>query len=225
MADSHETSASESSAAETAPPNRRGFFLWSALAVVAGGIVSLGPVIAGALVFLDPLLRRKSVADDPETGPGDWMRVTTLDALPLGEPVRFPVIADKTDAWNRTANQPIGGIYLKKESDKKVLALNAICPHAGCFVNYSEGENVFLCPCHNSAFHADGPPQPQNHEEKKHNDDEKVFGGKTKFKGKTNPSPRPMDMLVIDESRLDTGEVWVKFVNYYPTQEEQVPKP
>lgn len=214
------------SEADNPSPDRRGFFLWSALAFVAGGIVSLGPVVAGLFVFLDPLFKRKSADVTDDTGPGEWMKITTLDALPLNEPVRFPVIADKTDAWNKTANQPIGGIYLRKVGEKEVLALNAICPHAGCFVNYSGDDNIFLCPCHNSAFHADLEGQTQEKKEKHQDEDEQeFFGGKTKFKGKNNPSPRPMDKLVIDESRLESGEVWVKFVNYYPAQHEQAPKP
>lgn len=34
------------------------------------------------------------------------------------------------------------------------LAFSAVCPHAGCTVQYSVG-NVFICPCHGSQFNAD----------------------------------------------------------------------
>lgn len=216
---------SEPQSAE-APTDRRGFVLWTVLAVIAGGIVSMGPVAAGLITFLDPLFRRKSAGGGEGEGPGEWMRITTFDALPeTGEPVRFPVLADKTDAWNRTADQPVGAIYLRKIG-KQVLALNAICPHAGCFVNYSEAENVLLCPCHNSAFHADGKPQQHDADHSDHDDGEATFGGKTMYNGNANPSPRPMDVLEVDDDKLNnSGEVWVRFVNYYPAKHEQEPKP
>jgi Rieske Fe-S protein len=32
------------------------------------------------------------------------------------------------------------------------LAFDAVCPHAGCVVQYDQGNGVFVCPCHNSVF-------------------------------------------------------------------------
>lgn len=32
------------------------------------------------------------------------------------------------------------------------LAFDAVCPHAGCSVEYSTAEHVFVCPCHGSQF-------------------------------------------------------------------------
>jgi Rieske Fe-S protein len=114
--------------------------------------------------------------------------------------VQVPVVADLTDAWNREANQPIGAVYLRRDGDK-VVCFNAICPHAGCFVAYAADRKVFQCPCHTSSFQLDG----------------------TKIE--PSPSPRNMDELAVQESKLKDGEVWVQFVNYYPGTEHREEKP
>ena len=91
-------------------------------------------------VLLDPLWRR---------GPkGSAIRVTTLDALPPdGVPRKFPVLATRVDAWNKFTEVPIGAVYLRRTADGKVQALNVVCPHAGCFVDYLASRGSFLCPC------------------------------------------------------------------------------
>ena len=35
------------------------------------------------------------------------------------------------------------------------LAFDAVCPHAGCTVQYDDVNKVFVCPCHGSQFNAD----------------------------------------------------------------------
>jgi menaquinol-cytochrome c reductase iron-sulfur subunit len=190
-----------STPAPTAEPPRRSF-LYGALAIVIGGIVSLFPVGAGALVLLDPILKRKPKAGNDE-GENDrpFRRVASVEALPAdGTPVQVPVIADLTDAWNREANQPVGAVYLRKTA-AGIECFNAICPHAGCFVGYSADRKLFQCPCHTSAFQLDGT---------------RIL---------PSPSPRDMDKLTIDEAKLKDGEVWVQFVNYYPGHEEREAKP
>lgn len=182
------------------PPRRN--ILAAALAVIVGGIVSLLPLGAGALMFLDPILKaRKKGKSAGEESKGRLLRVATTDAIPAdGTPVQVPVIADLRDAWNLEPNQPVGAVYLRKSGDK-VECLNAICPHAGCFVAYSAERKVFQCPCHTSSFQLDG---------------ERIT---------PSPSPRKMDRLTVDQQKLADGEVWVEFVNYYPGKEKQEPKP
>ena len=189
-----------SSASAPQPPRRS--FLYGALAVVIGGIVSLFPLGAGALVLLDPILKRKPKAGGEE-GKDDrpFRRVASVEALPAdGTPVQVPVIADLKDAWNLEPNQPVGAVYLRNRNGK-IECFNAICPHAGCFVAYSAERKVFQCPCHTSSFQLDG---------------QRIM---------PSPSPRDMDALTIDEQKLADGEVWVEFVNYYPGKEKQEPKP
>src|SRR5262249_50095213 len=126
-------------------------------------------------------------------------KVTTLDALPAdGVPRKFPVIAAKSDAWSKFPDAPIGAVYLRRTKDDKVEALNAVCPHAGCFVDFSAERGIFRCPCHDSSFALDG----------------KIAGAKS-------PSPRALDALDV---KVDTdGAVWVTFQNFIAGRADKVP--
>src|SRR5262249_43782099 len=91
---------------KTSPPPGRRNFLKCFLATVIGGIIGFVPVLAGLRVFLD-FLRRKSATSSA-------VRVTALEALPDdGIPRKFPVLADRVDAWNKFSQIPIGAVYLR----------------------------------------------------------------------------------------------------------------
>ncbi|ADB18503.1 Rieske (2Fe-2S) domain protein [Pirellula staleyi DSM 6068] len=178
------------------PPRRN--LLVATLAAAIGGFVGLFPVGAGMALFLNPLLKKKAAAGE---GDDKLKRVATIESLPAdGTPIQVPVIADKIDAWTGEPNQPVGAVFLRRTSDNKVECLNAICPHAGCMVSYSADRKLFQCPCHTSSFELDG---------------KRIL---------PSPSPRDMDGLVVDETKLASGEVWIDFVNYYPGKEHQEPK-
>jgi len=175
---------------DCAQTDRRGFFK-KAFSMVIGGIVTLVPLAAGLTVFLDPL-RRKSSA-------GAFVRVATLDGLPNDSvPRKFPVIANRTDAWNKFDATPIGAVYLRRVAGDKVEALNVVCPHAGCFVDFKGDRGKFLCPCHNSLFAVDG-----------------------KVADASSPAARGLDTLEVE---LRNGkEVWVKFQNFRAGHAEKIP--
>ena len=171
-------------------PDRRNF-LAKAAALIIGGALALVAPVAGLFVAFDPL-RRKSEN-------GGAVRVASLDALPEnGEPRKFPVLATKVDVWNRTPNVPVGAVYLQRFAGNKVRALNVVCPHAGCFVDFRAEQNHYHCPCHNSTFAADG----------------QVMDPKS-------PSPRSLDELPV-EIRNGT-EIWVTFQNYRAGVPEKIP--
>src|ERR1700749_4974596 len=112
-------SATPPKAAPSAAKDDRRNFLAKAGAVVIGGIVSLVPFVIGLAAALDPL-RRKSDS-------GKFLRIAPLDAVPAdGVPRRFAVMADRTDAWTKFPNEPIGSVYLRRTGDQ-VDALNSIC--------------------------------------------------------------------------------------------------
>ncbi len=170
-------------------PARRNFFAEGA-SVVIGGAISLVPIVAGARVLLDPL-RRKSQN-------GAAVRVTSLEALPPdGVPRKFPVIATRTDAWNKST-APIGAVYLRRTTEGVVTALNVVCPHAGCFVDFVTEKSCYLCPCHNSTFKTDGA----------------VGDAKS-------PSARALDSLEVEVR--GGKEVWVKFQNFKAGHAEKIP--
>ena len=171
---------------------RRGFIKF--LCALIGTLISVVPFGAGMWSYLNPLAKR----DSDSGGGGDgFIKVTTIDAIPAdGTPAKFTVVADKVDAWNRFTNVSIGAVYLRLV-DGVPKALQTICPHLGCFIDYRPGNNDFFCPCHNSNFKLDGGLRP---------------GG---------VSPRAMDPLQIDVR--NKTEVWVKFQNFQPGHSHAVP--
>lgn len=174
-----------------ATPRRN--FLTESSAVVIGGVVAVCPVAIGMVPFFDPLRRGSG-------GPKE-IRVAPLEAVPDdGVPRRFPIITDQVDGWTTIKNEPIGAVYLMREKDSPTVhALNAVCPHAGCFVGYSAAKKLFECPCHTSAFAIDG---------KRRLDLSQV-------------PPRDMDKLSCE---VRDGAVWVKFQNFVTGIEDQKAK-
>jgi menaquinol-cytochrome c reductase iron-sulfur subunit len=157
--------------------------LGQALAVLCGGFALLVPAAVGAVSFLNPL-RQKSQS-------GQLMRLAALDLLPSdGTPQKVSVIADRTDAWNRYPAESIGAVFLRRNGDK-VTALQVICPHAGCSINFegSVKEGKFFCPCHAASFDLSG-----------------------KRTDATSPSPRDMDTMEVEIR--NKNEVWVKFQTF-----------
>lgn len=171
------------------PAGRRSFFKQAAT-VVLGAVAVLAPIGAAISVMLDPL-RRKG-------GTGSFIRVASLSSLPAdGVPRKFAVIADRTDAWNRYPNTPIGAVYLRRPDKDTVEAFNVVCPHAGGFIDYNTQQKCFLCPLHNSDFSLDGS-----------------------IKDPKSPSPRPMDSLKVE---VRNNEIWVAFQNFHAGTREKIP--
>jgi len=166
-------------------------FLKKACAACIGGAVMIPPLAAGVAVLLDPV-RKKA-------GAGDFVQVGFLSALPEdGTPRKFTVLTTREDAWNKMTNVPVGAVYLRRLAADKVEALNVACPHAGCFVDFVQDRNSYLCPCHNSTFAVDG-----------------------KINDPKSPAARGMDAL---ETQIRNGnEVWVKFQNFLAGEAEKIP--
>lgn len=170
-------------------PPRRGFFGKFAT-VTLGAIVIAPPLAAGVMTWLHPLRGKDEAAD----GDDGFIEITTLAALPNDSiPRKFKVISDLHDAWTTTRNVPVGSVYLRRDTDDSVEALNAICPHAGCEVHVAENER-FSCPCHDSDFDLDG-----------------TLRAKTKS-GANSVSPRGLDVMDV---KVADGRVLVKFQNFY----------
>jgi cytochrome b6-f complex iron-sulfur subunit len=58
-----------------------------------------------------------------------------------------------------------GRFYLSRLADGGFLALYRKCTHLGCSVPWDAAQKMFVCPCHASAFDAQGnvlnPPAPR----------------------------------------------------------------
>ncbi len=171
-------------------PQRRGF-LKQLCATAAGAVLGLVPFAAGLTVFFDPL-RRHSAA-------GRAVRVASLDALPAdGVPRRFPVIEARVDAWNKIPAVPVGAVYLRRRAGSQVEALSAICPHAGCMVNFIPALGRFQCPCHNSIFTPEG-----------------------RIADPASPAPRGLDALEV--SLRAGNEIYVNYQRFAAGVAERIP--
>jgi cytochrome b6-f complex iron-sulfur subunit/menaquinol-cytochrome c reductase iron-sulfur subunit len=115
-------------------------------------------------------------------GGGKWVRTVRLDSLREGEPRRVAIVADHRDAWELQKQVELGAAWLVRRGDT-VSALNVTCPHLGCAIARGPSGDGYACPCHDSAFDADG----------------KRLGG---------PSPRDLDRLA---TRIEDGFVLVDF--------------
>ena len=47
-------------------------------------------------------------------------------------------------------------IMVVRSTDTKIIALSAICTHAGCAMDYNAGQQQLDCGCHGSQFSTDG---------------------------------------------------------------------
>jgi menaquinol-cytochrome c reductase iron-sulfur subunit len=172
------------------PSGRRGF-LKKAAAACLSGLAMLAPLVSGLMVIFDPL-RRKSEQNA-------LVLVTRLHSLPEdGLPRKFVVISSHSDAWNRSPSMPVGAVYLLRTGPASVRALNVVCPHAGCFVDFVQDRKNFVCPCHNSAFALDG-----------------------RISDPKSPSPRGLDELEVQIR--NESEVWVRFQNYLAGHDKKIP--
>ena len=165
-------------------PGRRRFLT----ALLGAGSALIGSILAwpAAQYVLDPLLRVSGQK-------GRWVRVSKLDSLAEDQPVSVPVIGEQVDAWTRADQQRLGLVWLRRKGEQ-VVALNAECPHLGCKVGYDPDKKTFACPCHDSAFSADG-------------------------ERKGGPAPRSMDPLDV---RVVDGQVEVRFVRFRAQVKERV---
>ena len=186
--DAADTPCAAPDAAPSPEPPRRNFLV-QALAAGLGALVGLVPASIGGLFFLNPLIRRTG-------GAGDFIPLgLSVDGLPDdGTPQRVTVRADIVNVWNKSPNQPIGSIWLRK-IEGQVIAFNTICPHLGCAVDHRPAENDFYCPCHTSAFALSG-------------------------ERKNDIPPRGMDVLDVE---VRDGAVWVKYQEFRGATSEKVP--
>lgn len=170
-----------SAAPAAAPEARRGFFTHLA-ALVIGLVLYVPAAAAGLWALVNPLREKRSA--------GRFVRLTTLDALPKdGTPQRFPIIAERTDAWTHYPQEAIGAVYLRLGGPNQVEALQAVCPHAGCHVTFQSPEKIYFCPCHAASFEISG-----------------------KRKDAQSQSPRDLDTLSVEIR--NKSEVWVRFERF-----------
>jgi cytochrome b6-f complex iron-sulfur subunit len=120
-----------------------GFSRRSFIKVGMGALATLALVEIGGAGFL--FLRARSLEGEY----GGLITTGQAESFPLGSVTEF---ADNH-------------FYLIRSPDGGFLAVHNRCPHLGCTVNWVEGENQFVCPCHAASFdffgNYEGPPVPR----------------------------------------------------------------
>jgi len=115
----------------------------SILKVGMGALAALALVEMGGAGFL--FLRARSLEGEY----GGLITAGPTDSFPAGSVSEF---ADNH-------------FFLIRSPDGGFLAVHNRCPHLGCTVNWVEGENQFVCPCHAASFdffgNYGGPPVPR----------------------------------------------------------------
>ena len=151
------------------------------------------PLAAGIPALLDPVKRNLG-----ESAKVPWSKVAPFASLPEdGSPAKFEVVQETVvDAWTTYKDIPVGAVYLTRKQDE-VIAFNLKCPHLGCAIDFRKQTNDYFCPCHNSSFALDGSVTTEN-----------------------SPSPRPMDTM---ETKVEKGQVWIRFQQFRPNIEEKIP--
>ncbi len=117
--------------------NRREFLMW----VGIGGVASSLPV---ALVACSPKAEKSQSPTIPTRADG-FQRVGTIAELQKGS------ILKKDFSSNGSVL-----VVSNPANSKTVLAVNPICTHKGCAVEWKADEKSFICPCHDAKFSADG---------------------------------------------------------------------
>ncbi|MCI0485229.1 MAG: ubiquinol-cytochrome c reductase iron-sulfur subunit [Blastocatellia bacterium] len=174
------TEASHSTTTESLPEDRRSF-----LGIVIGLIASSITVVLGSIIGRYTIAPALSAAGQPE-----WADAGLLDEIPEGEPVKRNVVVSQEAGWGRFNSQQLVWV-LKQGND--ITVFSAVCPHLGCSINHAQ--KGFICPCHGSAWDAEG----------------KKLGG---------PAPRGMDVL---EHRVEGGLLKVRYQYFQQGADQKKP--
>lgn len=138
---------------EPPSPARRRFL--ARVSYALGGLAALlaGLPVIGA--FLSPVRR-----EQPEA----WRQVGALGDFPIGETVMVEYVDPEPLPWAGFSAKT--GAWVRRESETGFTAFSMYCTHTACPVTWSQGAELFLCPCHGGTFYPDGqvaagpPPRP-----------------------------------------------------------------
>lgn len=129
-------------------------------------------------MLLDPLRRGSKQRK--------FEKLRKLTDIEIGVPRKVVIIAQRTDAWTRYPEGPVGAVWIFRHEDDTVDVYSVTCPHLGCPVDHLPGEHEFYCPCHDARYAEDGS----------------IISG---------PQQRGMDKLEC-KVELEGGDKWIKII-------------
>jgi thiosulfate dehydrogenase (quinone) large subunit len=135
----------------------------SAAALVGGGLVAgLGRLAGGSTTTKTPTLGG-TVSAAPTTttstagGATTTSTSTTAPSAPRPPGTKIGPAGDVPVGGAAAFRAPSSGdpALVVQPHAGTFLAFDAVCPHAGCTVQYDTAGKLFVCPCHGSEFNAD----------------------------------------------------------------------
>ena len=134
---------------------REGFLslMIASVAGLAGLAVSLpiiGTVLAGVINQPKNVWRDVTLVNRDGTL-GQRVRVDTIE-LGLTEKVTY----DNPDPLPWAGSTAKNTSWLRRTGPQDFIAFSNNCTHLGCPINWVQGGQLFLCPCHGSVFNGDG---------------------------------------------------------------------
>ena len=129
------------------PSTRRGFLAVATHACMAA--MSAVVAIPAAFYLLFPVGKRIV------QGALGFVPLGPLTTFPDGETTRAEVITERRDAWTRAPKVAVGAVWVARQGAALTVFTSA-CPHLSCDVEWVADEKKFECPCHDSAYAADG---------------------------------------------------------------------
>ena len=84
-----------------------------------------------------------------------WIPLGSLEDYLLGVPTLFSFTRSKVNGWEKTVNSY--GVYVLKASETEAAVYSNMCTHLSCRVTWHEGDQEYICPCHDGDRQGDGP--------------------------------------------------------------------
>ena len=115
--------------------------------MLQAGVIGAAGVAAGAagIVLLRPEVAERAPIWDDGSGlvgaDGEWVEVASVGDVPVGQAVRF-----STPAFDG---------YVVNDSGQ-IRALQAVCTHMGCTLQFRPDWSDLRCPCHGASFDLSG---------------------------------------------------------------------
>ena len=122
---------------------RRKFQEWAVL--LLGGIAQAALAVPALVYLLVPGRKKTS---------GGWTDAGSIAALPTGRPTELAIQRERQDSWKSSLETTT--VWALKKNDSEVVVYSPQCTHLGCGYHWEEGQQHFLCPCHESVFSKDG---------------------------------------------------------------------
>ncbi len=108
--------------------------------------------LAGEL--LAPRARPAMAASGEGPDAAAWLDLGPAARLTDGRPAAFPYLQPAGTGDGQNVRR--GVIYVMAVDGYRLRALSNICPHEGCRVHWDATQQLFVCPCHDASFAADG---------------------------------------------------------------------